>query len=107
MLSENGSTSTRPMKRTAAAATPSPSQPAAAKEAWGTLVLQMNAEDTQTFELKEDKARLGVRGLGLGLVSGAWARATAAATAWARVSGPRRLTPKRTSYVEHKPGVAR
>ena len=39
------------MKRTAAAATPSPSQPAAAKEAWGTLVLQMNAEDTQTFLL--------------------------------------------------------
>ena len=55
------------MKRAAAATTPSPSQPAAAKEAWGTLVLQMNAEDTQTFELKEDKARLGVRGLGLGL----------------------------------------
>lgn len=58
MLSENGSTSTRPMKRTAAATTPSPSQPAAAKEAWGTLVLQMNADDTQTFELREDKVHL-------------------------------------------------
>lgn len=58
MLSENGSTSTRPMKRAAAATTPSPSQPTAAKEVWGTLVLQMNADDTQTFELKEDKVHL-------------------------------------------------
>jgi pSer/pThr/pTyr-binding forkhead associated (FHA) protein len=58
MLSENGSTSTRPLKRAAAATTPSPSQPAAAKEAWGTLILQMNADDTQTFELKDDKAHI-------------------------------------------------
>ena len=58
MLSENGSTSKRPAKRAAAATTPSPSQPAAVKEVWGTLVLQMNADDTQTFELKEDKAHI-------------------------------------------------
>ena len=58
MLSENGSASTRPMKRAAASTTPSPSQPTATKEVWGTLVLQMNADDTQTFELKEDKVHL-------------------------------------------------
>ena len=57
MLSENG-TSKRPAKRSAAATTPSPSQPAAVKEVWGTFVLQMNADDTQTFELKEDKAHV-------------------------------------------------
>jgi hypothetical protein len=58
MLSENGSTSKRPAKRAVAATTPSPSQPAAVKEVWATLVLQMNADDMQTFELQEDKAHI-------------------------------------------------
>ena len=51
------------MKRTAAAAankTPSPSQPTSDGQgrAWGTLVLKMNAEHSQTFELREDKAHI-------------------------------------------------